>query len=115
MSAAHKYHAKRAEWRGVTYDSKAEAAYARELDLRKAAGDIRNWWRSPAIVLVPGKRGTRIEYRPDFVVLESNGERYFVDVKGVETAVWKLKARLFRHVYPDSRLLIVGKDGERWL
>lgn len=115
MNRPHKYGAKRTEYRGQMYDSKAEASYAAELDIKKAAGAIKNWWRAPSIVLVPGKRGERIEYRPDFHVIDADGSTYWVDVKGVETAVWKLKARLLRHMRPDERLLIVGKDGERWL
>ena len=115
MARPHKYGSKRTEYAGQMYDSKAEAAYARDLDIKKAAGAIRNWWRAPSLVLVPGKRGERIEYRPDFAVIDADGSRYWVDVKGVETPVWKLKARLLRHVRPDERLLIVGKDGERWL
>lgn len=114
MVPGHKYGARRTAYGGVTYDSKAEADYARELDVKKAGGAIKNWWRAPSIVLVPGKRGERIEYRPDFVVLDADGSRYWVDVKGVETAVWKLKVRLLHYVKPGERLLVVSKDGEQW-
>jgi hypothetical protein len=114
---AHKYGARRTEYRGETYDSAAEASYAERLDLLKAAGAIKEWGRGAPIVLVPGKRRERIEYRPDFWVIDGPGGNgtYYVDVKGVETAVWKLKMRLLRHTNPTLKLLIVGKKGERWL
>lgn len=111
----HKYGAKRTEYGGQLYDSKAEAAYARELDIRKAAGDIQDWGRADTVDLIPGKRGERIDYRPDFWVIDRTHGHYRVDVKGVETPVFKLKMRLLKFRRPDYKLLIVGKDGERWL
>jgi hypothetical protein len=111
----HKYHATPTVYQGQRYDSKREAEYAASLDRMKAAGAIEGWARGGCFVLVPGKRGQRIEYRPDFYVHEGQGAGYWVDVKGMETEVFKLKARLLKHVRPDVRLLIVSKDGERWL
>jgi hypothetical protein len=115
MSRPHKYGAKRTEYGGQMYDSKAEAWYARDLDILKRAGAIKDWGRGAAVELIPGKRGERIDYRPDFWVIDAEGGAYYVDVKGVETAVFKLKMRLLKYLNPTYRLLIVGKDNERWL
>src|SRR5438105_2898174 len=56
-------------YNGERYDSLGEAEWASKLDLRKAAGDIVDWWRPKPIVLVdaPTARG-RITIVPDFFV-----------------------------------------------
>lgn len=111
----HKYGARKTTYNGQVYDSQAEADYAAALDRMKAAGAIADWCRGSVLVLVPGKRSERVTYIPDFWVLENDGEGHYVDVKGVETPVFKLKMKLLRHAMPTARLLIVGKKGERWL
>jgi hypothetical protein len=111
----HKYNAKRTEWAGTLYPSALEARVAHDLDVTKAAGHIRDWGRGEPLELIPGKRGVRIDYTPDFWAVDLAGEPYDIEAKGVETSVWKLKMRLYRWRYPTRRLLIVTKTGERWL
>lgn len=113
----HKYGARKTVYRDGLYDSAAEAAYAQHLDLLKAAGAIADWGRGAPIELIPGNRKQRVVYVPDFWVRERSDEAPFlVDVKGVETVVWRLKMRLLRHFRPDLRLKVVGTGGkERWL
>lgn len=110
-----KYANRRTVYAGYRFDSRAEADYARLLDLRKAAGQIRDWDRGAKIVLVPGDRKHAISYWPDFDVTENDGTVTRVEVKGgrgVVTAVAKLKLKLLRHVRPDIRLLVVDADGQ---
>lgn len=109
---AHKYGAAPTVYDGVRYDSKSEASYARLLELRKAAGQIKDWDRAEKIVLVPGDRKHQIAYWADFRVVENDGSETLIDVKGVPTAVFKLKLKLLRHVRPDIRLLVVDADGK---
>lgn len=111
----HKYGAVRTEYGGQVYPSKAEAAYAQKLDFLKAAGEVQDWGRGAAITLIPGTRKERVTYTPDFWVLLPGTGFHYVDVKGTETAVFKLKMRLLKFTNPTIRLLIVGKHGERWL
>lgn len=98
---------------GRIYASKKEAEYARRLDqLRTARGlDRVLEWR--AQVDVPLEvNGVRIcKYRADFQVWYAGpfgGSRVeYVEVKGLETEVWRLKEKLFRAIYPDLVLKVI--------
>lgn len=92
-----KYNAKRTEYNGRMFDSKAEASMAQELD---------NARHSP----VPAEKVISVEYqRPfplhvngalictyiaDFVVTYGDGQTKVIDAKGVLTPVYKLKKKL---------------------
>jgi hypothetical protein len=91
----HKFGAKRTEANGRTYDSKAEARYAERLELRKRAGDVL-FYLEQVPVRLPGKT----KYVVDFVVFEASGDVRFIDVKGMETQVFKLKKRQVEELYP---------------
>lgn len=114
---------------GVVYDSRAEARYAEQLDLLKRAGEIRRWERQVAFDLVEPDhhrdsekhKRSCILYVLDFSVhghwnRNVGIDPYFVDVKGMQTPLWKLKLRLLQRRYPGIALLLVdAKSGrERW-
>lgn len=85
-----KYHAKKAEYRGESYDSLAEAAYARHLDAEIERGAILWYLRQPKFSLgVPEN-----VYRPDFLVI---AEAWVAadDVKGTETAKFRRDRKLW--------------------
>lgn len=118
MASPSKYRNVRTLYRGEWYDSKLEASRAAELDLLLAARRITSWSRgkdwelAPAIKDARGKTLDRaITYRPDFVVVGSDGTMWCEDTKGVATAVWKIKRRLWWRVYPTVTLMVVTKDG----
>jgi hypothetical protein len=96
----HKYGAVRTNG----YASKAEADYAAELKLRRLCGLIHDVSRPEPIHLTAG-----IRYQPDFTFTE-NGQRVWVDVKGVETPAFRLKARLWA-VYGPGLLRVVKRNG----
>ena len=104
-----KYGAKRTEHNGIQYHSKKEAGYAVELDLRLKAGDIKGWERQVKIPL--DVNGYHIaNYMIDFVITHNDGVKEYVEVKGFETEVWRLKWKLFEALYGDNidtRLTIV--------
>jgi hypothetical protein len=104
-----KFGAKRQEYGGKQYHSKKEAGYASELDLRVRAGDIKSWERQKRIALdVNGYHITN--YYIDFVVTHNDGSIEYVEVKGFETDVWRMKWALFEALYsgqPDVRLTVV--------
>lgn len=97
-----KYHAKRTNG----YASKREAYYAGELRVRKLApqADLADWLEQ-----VPVRLSAGIKYVVDFVLIMRDGTVRFVEVKGVETDVWKLKMRLLEVERPEiwARLEIV--------
>jgi hypothetical protein len=106
-AARHKYGARRTEYSGAFYASKAEAHRAMELDAMLRAGEIRSWCRPRPTILVPGKREDRVSFQPDFHVVDCYGSEWWEDVKGVQTAVFKVKARLWRYLYPDRELRVI--------
>lgn len=99
LSNSHnKYGARKTEYAGVMYDSKREAEYAHELDLRVRAHDIVSWQRQVKYPMVVNDK-LITTYVADFVITLGNGHIEIVDVKGVETPVFKLKAKLLDALY----------------
>ena len=95
-----KYKARRTEG----YASRKEAQRARELELLQQIGHIRRLKKQASFELIPPHGNERaITYRADFTYegRDENGNWVQVveDVKGVRTAVYKLKRRLmlWRH------------------
>lgn len=105
-SRRHKYGAVATLVDGICFASKAEAARYAELRLLEHAGQIADLRLQPAYLLFPAfvdRTGTTyraITYVADFAYTEA-GFSIVEDVKGVQTAVYKLKAKLFRAKYPD--------------
>lgn len=94
---------------GIRFDSKAEARRYQELKLLERAGEIFNLVCQPRYVLGSGKRPP--VYVADFAYHES-GQQVAEDVKGgkaTQTAIFKLKAKLFREKYPEIELRIIER------
>ena len=94
----------RTEIDGIKFDSKAEAEYYFELKLRERAGQIKILEIQPAVYMTDA----RILYRADFLI-EEDGVKKYIDVKGVETPVFKLKKKLWVY-YGMGILQIVSKE-----
>lgn len=107
--------AKRSEYNGSIYDSGFEASYAKELDLRKNAGDIKDWDRQTVLDLVVN--GYLVcTYKIDFIVYHNDGITEYVECKGWATPVWRLKWKLFEALYselPDVKLTVVQQRSFR--
>ena len=94
------------QYNGVTYDSKSEARYAMELDLRLKAGDIRGWTRQVYMpLLVNGTVVCRMVI--DFQIVHKDGRVEYVEIKGWSTPEYKLKRKLLAAVYPDLNYTVV--------
>jgi uncharacterized Zn finger protein (UPF0148 family) len=88
-----KYGAKRTEFNGHRYDSKFEAQIAEDLDLRLKAKDIKKVDRQVKIALEAyGKRITN--YYIDFIITHNDDHLEYLEVKGYETDVWKMKWKM---------------------
>lgn len=97
----------RRTYKGRVYASLAEAAYAKELDLLVGAGRVA-WWEAQVPYELYGRGGSLVcRYVADFVVSYPNRKREVVEIKGVETPVWRLKQKLFRDNYPGEVLTVV--------
>lgn len=93
-----KYHSETSQVNGVTYQSKFEAAYAQELDLRVRAREIVSWERQIKCEIVID--GIKIcTYWVDFLVHYPNGDKELVETKGFETDLWKIKRKLLEAVW----------------
>ena len=103
-----KYRAVRTTVDGVTFASKAEAARYGELKLLAAHGSVRNLELQPAYAIIVN--GVRVgKYLADFryEIRDGGGWRQVVeDVKGVETALYRLKAKLVRAIHGVEIVLV---------
>lgn len=105
-----KYRAVKTEYGGKKYDSKLEARYAAELDLRKKAGDIKDWERQFKIEL--RANGKLIcNYYCDFRLLHNDDSYELVETKGYETDIYRFKRRLLEALWlpehPDHTYTVV--------
>lgn len=89
-----KYNAKRTVVDGVTFDSKKEAEYYRHLLQLVKCGEIKRLELQPEIELNASNGKKVCSYFCDFLYW-SNKERnwIYVDVKGVKTAMYRLKKK----------------------
>jgi predicted nuclease of restriction endonuclease-like RecB superfamily len=87
----------------VLYDSKKEADFAKQLDLRLKAKDIKYWIGDKKVLRFPViVNGRKIcTYTPDFEITHNNGLVEYVDVKGVRTPIFNLKWKLIQALYPE--------------
>ena len=80
---------------GIRFDSKKEARYYDELKLRMIGGEIVFFLRQVPFHLPGGVR-----YVVDFQEFHADGTVHFVDVKGMETAEFKMKKKIVEATYP---------------
>ena len=89
---------------GVQYHSKREAREAAELDLRVKAGELVKWERQARISL--DVNGYHIcNYFVDFKLYYPDGVVEYLEVKGFETDVWKMKWKLFEALYSGDPMV----------
>ncbi len=97
-----KFNAVRTEYDGSLYDSKGEAQLAMVLDWRLKAKQIKGYDRQVRLHLVAG-----IHIVMDFVVENLDGTKQYLDFKGMETPVFKIKRKLFEHFYAPAKIELV--------
>jgi len=101
LRRGNKYNAKKTEYNGIYYHSKMECGYAMELDLRLKAKDIKSWSRQVKISL--DVNGYHIaNYFVDFGIEHNDETTEFIEIKGYETEVWRLKWKLFEALYNEQ-------------
>lgn len=97
---------------GIKFDSIKESEYYLYLKSLKKEGEIKEFTLQPKFELQAGFEKDGCKYRPinyisDFDVTYADGRREIVDVKGVMTDVFKMKAKMFDFRYPDLTLVLV--------
>lgn len=123
-SKVRKYRNKPTEYDGERFDSKWELEFWKQLKLREKAHEIEGLKRQVRFEVQPNGC-EKIVYVADFVFqyIESTGpypssfafKTVAVDAKGIETGIFKLKAKLFRWKFPNIELRIEKKlSGKQW-
>lgn len=102
-----------------------EAAYAAELEQRRLAGEIADWWFEPfSIRLTHPPEGNPCRLTPDFMVLMNSGLVFIDDTKGSgpdnEASIVRMKcaAELFPlwrfRIVKHRKSADIKRDGRRW-
>ena len=106
----HKYKAVKTMVDGTSFSSKLEANVYTYLKQLERAGEVKILDLQPKIYLSKAD----ILFKPDFKIFDKAiNKEVYIEAKGVETAVYKIKLRLFKHyassplrVYKQSNTLI---------
>lgn len=95
------------------FPSKLEEAVYHLLRVREGAREIKDIKRQQSVVLQGGPRETRITYRVDFSYYEiATKQTVWVEAKGFQNDVWKMKIKLWR-IHGPGRLEIYGGHHKR--
>lgn len=110
-----KYNNRKIELDGYVFDSKLEADYYTELKLRKQAKDIKSFKIQPRYLLQnsfvkENVKYQKIEYVADFEILHNDGSIEVIDTKGVKTAVFRIKEKMFHKRYSHKLTLVTKED-----
>ena len=92
---------------GITFRSKLEASHYQMLKLRETAGEISDLKRQVRFKLVVNGSLIRT-YVMDFTFIEE-GQQVAWESKGYRTEIFELKEKLFRALYPDWQLVVMGR------
>lgn len=114
-------------YNGYKYASQFEAGVARDLDIQKRAGEIKDWERQFKIECMPyNVHGDpvpqcKVSHKVDFRVHELDGTYTLLEAKGFETPDYKMRKKWLEYfwlpAHPDHEYRIVyeGKKGWRRL
>lgn len=91
----HKFNSVRCEEDGIKFSSKAERAYYLQLKARQRLGEVIFFLMQTRFDLPGGVR-----HVIDFTVFLSDGTVEFVDTKGFDTPMGKLKRKMVEDLYP---------------
>lgn len=109
-----KYGAKRVKADGYSFDSLMEARRYQQLKIMQLVGVIHSLEVHPRYEILPahihpitGRKVRAIYYEADFrYVVTESGATIVEDVKGAQTAVFKLKRKLVEHKHEIEIVLV---------
>lgn len=116
-----KYNNKKVTIDGIKFDSKVESQYYLHLKELKEKGLIKDFELQPTFTLQESfkKRGLlfrAITYKADFHVWLLDGTDHVIDIKGMETADFKIKKKMFEKRYPQElKLITYSKIDGGWI
>lgn len=98
------------EYNGLRYDSKLEAKVAQDLDWKLKGGEILEWRRQVKIPLAVNEVHIT-NYYIDFIYTDKDGQVVYLEVKGLEMPLWKVKWKLLialiNQIEPGAKLEVV--------
>lgn len=107
MRRRSKYGVSKFPWRGITYDSKAEAARHEVLRAKERRGEIvALHYHGLRFYFEKDDRGRAATYQPDFNYIE-DGMLIAEEVKGVRVRDWSVRAALFKTAFPEWELRVI--------
>ena len=113
MVQKNKYNAKKVEVDGIVFSSKAESFYYKYLLGLLNEGVVESFEMQKPYTLLDkfphpktGKTIRAIKYVPDFEVIYTDGRVEVVDVKGMQTDVFRMKCKLFMFRYQILLVLV---------
>ena len=108
-----KYNARKVTIDGITFDSQSEGRYYQHLLGLMESGVVESFEMQKAYTLLDkfphpktGKTIRAIKYVPDFEVIYTDGRVEVVDVKGMQTDVFRMKCKLFMFRYQIPLVLV---------
>lgn len=105
MTRSGKFNAKPQVIDGHRFASKKEALHYLLLKAEQKAGRISGLELQPKFPM-PALSGSICTYIADFRYRDKEGKMRVVDVKGMQTPVFKLKLRMLKYFYPDVEVIL---------
>lgn len=91
---------------GKIYDSKKEARYSEQLELRRLAGEIKEI--HPQYCLKLTVNGIHVaNYYVDFKIVLKNGKEEFHEVKGFSTPEFRIKYKMAMAIYGKEKFVLI--------
>lgn len=117
-----KYGAKKTEFNGYKYDSKFEASVARDLELRKTAGEIKDYDRQFKVEMWAydqnGDKAMKVTHKVDFRIHHHDESFELLEAKGVETSDYKMRRKwletFWLPINLDHTYTVVKQSGKGW-
>ena len=102
-----KYHAVRQEIDGVKFSSKHEAKVYQDLRARQHLGEIRFiLFQVPFLLPGVAENGKRTRHYLDFMAIRTDGGIEYIEAKGRDLALGKLKRRQTEEIYGIKIMVI---------
>ena len=108
-----KYNARKVTIDGITFDSQSEGRYYQHLLGLMESGVVESFEMQKPYTLLDkfphpktGMTIRAIKYVPDFEVIYTDGRVEVVDVKGMQTDVFRMKCKLFMFRYQIPLVLV---------
>ena len=115
-----KYHSKKVDYKGETFDSKFELTYFIYLQELVKQGKISNLQRQVKYELLPKQTNEigkfkfhPVEYKSDFEYDDIQGMHHTVDTKGFRTADFRIKQKLFYYRTNRDIECVTYKDAKK--